>query len=224
MAEWGESLLGWGSVLVVLVAMGLNVSFFLGASWVEGVALYLGGWLTALSIPIEVIPNVILIVVVVACVFYNLGWYICFFDESPEDVANEQPGFIGKHYLGKPNEKIQMVICIRQDLGMGAGKVALQCGHGTVGIYRRLWQKNVGLIKCWEGTGQAKVLLKLDSEPALLSVQGRAKAKGLPTYVVRDKAAEFVDDGLKQGNRTTLVLLGPPSILQDVVGDLPLLE
>ena len=73
----------------------------------------------ALSIPPQYVPTVILLCTVVALVFYNIGYYMCFFEEDPDEVAAEQaqPGFVGKHYVGKPGEQIQMVrLSIPNDL------------------------------------------------------------------------------------------------------------
>eukprot|EP00961_Rhodomonas_salina_P131189 1765641-Rhodomonas_salina.2 len=63
------------------------------------------------AIPVQYVPTVILVFIVTAFIFYNVGYYICFLEEDPDEVAAEQDqiGFVGKHYIGKPNETIQMV-------------------------------------------------------------------------------------------------------------------
>lgn len=74
----------------------------------------------------------------------------------------------------------KMVLLVRKDLGMKAGKMCAQSCHAAVGAYRRV----VGSPLCrkWEDAGGAKIALRVDSEEELMRHLEAAKAAGLPTY------------------------------------------
>ena len=54
----------------------------------------------------------------------------------------------------------KMVLVVRTDLQMGKGKVAAQCAHGAVDLYKKSLVKCPKLVRQWETFGQAKITLK----------------------------------------------------------------
>ena len=69
-----------------------------------------------------------------------------------------------------PLDNIKMVLCVREDLKMGKGKIGAQCGHATMGGYAQAkrwaskseyWKK---LMKKYSYEGTKKICVKLNSE------------------------------------------------------------
>ena len=60
-----------------------------------------------------------------------------------------------------------MVIAVRRDLSMGRGKIAAQCAHAAVDLYRQLSRpehttsSNTGslLLSQWEANGEPKIVV-----------------------------------------------------------------
>mmetsp|Transcript_13973 Transcript_13973/g.48238 ORF Transcript_13973/g.48238 Transcript_13973/m.48238 type:complete len:189 (-) Transcript_13973:515-1081(-) len=135
------------------------------------------GFLLVLLPENQCVPSSMLSALVSGFIFYNVGWFICVLDLSEARRDGEKDiGFIGEHYLGEPGDTIEMVLVCRKDLDMSPGKLALQCGHATVGIYRRLWRKNIGIVKSWEDAGQKKIILEVADEESMLAAQKQEEA------------------------------------------------
>ncbi|CAN6241185.1 unnamed protein product [Urochloa humidicola] len=110
--------------------------------------------------------------------------------------------------LAKIIEDFKMVLVVRNDLKMGKGKIAAQCSHATLGLFKKLQQRAPKSLRRWERCGQVKVVVKIESEEDMLVLQGRAKSLNLPTHITIDagrtqiapRPADMVDDvtgGLK---------------------------
>ncbi|XP_043702669.1 peptidyl-tRNA hydrolase 2, mitochondrial-like [Telopea speciosissima] len=116
-------------------------------------------------------------------------------------------------------EDFKMVLVVRNDLKMGKGKIAAQCSHATLGLYKKLLHRAPKALNRWEMCGQVKVVLKIESEEELLVLQKRAKSLKLPTHIT-------VDAGRTQiapNSRTVMSILGPADVVDDVTGGLKLL-
>lgn len=117
------------------------------------------------------------------------------------------------------HEKIKLVIVVRPDLGMTAGKVAAQCGHAAVMSYQNVSDQSPDICKAWLSTGQQKVVVRCDKsgEQGLLDYFRLAKSKGIVTSSV-------VDAGHTQVRRGTLTVVGigpgPESLINEVTGKL----
>lgn len=127
------------------------------------------------------------------------------------------------------HEEIKMVLVVRKDLHMGAGKVAAQCAHAAVATFEKLIeheaQSNVTSLEwkswfaSWRATGCAKVVLQCADEPAMLKLATKAKASGLPYHVIRDAGRTQI----AAGSKTVLsVGPGPKSLVDGVTGELKL--
>ena len=59
----------------------------------------------------------------------------------------------------KPRNPYKMVLVVRMDLKMSAGKVAAQCSHATLGLYRDVLNepKYLTALRTWERTGGKKL-------------------------------------------------------------------
>ncbi|KAL7164480.1 hypothetical protein ACSBR2_040401 [Camellia fascicularis] len=57
------------------------------------------------------------------------------------------------------DEELKMVLVVRQDLKMGAGKIASQCAHAATGMYSELMQSQRSLLRQWELCGQPKIVV-----------------------------------------------------------------
>ena len=66
-------------------------------------------------------------------------------DESSDDdqlIAPERPdGYDGALFQQYPITDLKMMMAVRNDLGMTKGKIGAQCGHATLGAYKKvkLW-------------------------------------------------------------------------------------
>ncbi|XAR70846.1 Aminoacyl-tRNA hydrolase [Bertholletia excelsa] len=132
---------------------------------------------------------------------------------------------LGKHNkrkLGSSNadEELKMVLVVRQDLKMGAGKIASQCAHAATGIYSELMQSQRILLRQWELCGQPKIVVTCKNQQEMNRLKEAAESIGLPTFVVADAGRTQV----LAGSRTVLAV-GPGSraSVDSVTGKLRLL-
>lgn len=116
-------------------------------------------------------------------------------------------------------EDYKMVLVVRNDLKMGKGKVAAQCGHATLGLFKLVAHRAPRSIEKWDECGQTKIVVKVETEEEMLIVQDKARCEGIPSHIV-------VDAGRTQiaaNSRTVMALLGPEEVLTRVSGHLKLL-
>ncbi|KAM0879151.1 hypothetical protein ACQ4PT_034465 [Festuca glaucescens] len=103
-----------------------------------------------------------------------------------------------------PGEELKMVLVVRQDLKMGAGKIASQCAHAATGLYAELLASNRGLLRQWEQFGQAKIVLACKNQQDMNRIKESAEHRGIPTFVVADAGRTQVLAGSK-----TVLAVGP---------------
>ena len=116
-------------------------------------------------------------------------------------------------------EELKIVMVVRSDLGMSAGKVASQCVHAALGCYRLVASQHHLLLQTWEGSGEAAVCLKCKSESEMEQLEAAAAAAGLPHYTVRDAGRTQIVAGSK-----TVLCIGPERVsrIDSVTGNLQL--
>uniref|UniRef100_A0A0D9WIS6 peptidyl-tRNA hydrolase n=1 Tax=Leersia perrieri TaxID=77586 RepID=A0A0D9WIS6_9ORYZ len=121
---------------------------------------------------------------------------------------------------GTGGEELKMVLIVRQDLKMGAGKIASQCAHAATGLYAELMASNRGLLRQWEQFGQAKIVLTCKNQQEMNRLKETAEHRGIPTFVVADAGRTQVLTGSK-----TVLAVGPgrKADIDSVTGKLRLL-
>ncbi|CBZ50708.1 hypothetical protein NCLIV_011750 [Neospora caninum Liverpool] len=118
------------------------------------------------------------------------------------------------------DENCKMVLCVRQDLNMGKGKIAAQCGHATLGAYRQAERRQDPFLASWTSSGQKKIAVKIKDEAEMRSLHADAKQKGVNAYAVCDAGRTQVP----AGSFTVLAVgPGPESLVDAVTGHLKLL-
>ena len=121
---------------------------------------------------------------------------------------------------------------------MRPGKVAAQCGHATLGCFKRALRGSSGggaeaagdggmppptatWVRRWEGQGQMKITLKCPKVETLLGLAKAASDAAIPSYLVRDAGHTQIDPG----SRTVLALgPAPASSVQPITGALKLYD
>lgn len=114
----------------------------------------------------------------------------------------------------------KMVLVVRNDLKMGKGKIAAQCGHASVGAYEVGMKKCPQLVNRWNCSGSAKIAVKVESEQELNEIHRKAKALGLNSCVIRDAGRTQIEPNTK-----TVLAVGPGLVreIDQVTGHLKLL-
>ncbi|CAK7340309.1 unnamed protein product [Dovyalis caffra] len=107
-------------------------------------------------------------------------------------------------------DDFKMVLVVRNDLKMGKGKIAAQCSHATLGLYKKLLHRVPKALNRWEMCAQPKVVVKIESEEDMLVLQEKAKSVKLPTHIT-------IDAGRTQ------IAPRPVEVVDDVTGGLKLL-
>ncbi|KAF7132661.1 hypothetical protein RHSIM_Rhsim09G0213200 [Rhododendron simsii] len=129
-------------------------------------------------------------------------------------------------------EDFKMVLVVRNDLKMGKGKIAAQCSHATLGLYKKLLRQAPKSLNRWEMCGQVKVVVKIENEEDLLVLQERAKSLNLPTHITIDAGRTQIAPSELQisslqycsfYSRTVMAIMGPADMVDDVTGGLKLL-
>ncbi|KAJ6348571.1 hypothetical protein OIU77_006196 [Salix suchowensis] len=116
-------------------------------------------------------------------------------------------------------DDFKMVLVVRNDLKMGKGKIAAQCSHATLGLYKKLLKRAPTALNRWEMCAQPKVVVKIESEEDMLVLQERAKSLKLPTHITIDAGRTQI----APNSRTVMAILGPVEVVDDVTGGLKLL-
>ncbi|EKX53634.1 hypothetical protein GUITHDRAFT_64118, partial [Guillardia theta CCMP2712] len=96
------------------------------------------------------------------------------------------------------------VLVVNQELKMGKGKIAAQCGHAVLGAYKRGKKYAPSALTWWEKFGQAKICVQCPTEDEMWEIAKKAGAKGLITYIVMDAGRTQI----AAGSRTVLAI-GP---------------
>ncbi|KAL8936166.1 MAG: hypothetical protein Q9211_004317 [Gyalolechia sp. 1 TL-2023] len=143
-------------------------------------------------------------------------------DEEAEVALGQKQGDL-KNFEGN-KEECKLVLVVRTDLGMGKGKIAAQCSHATLNCYRAL--SNIfpmslnPVLKQWERTGQAKVVVQAKNVEELETLQAQALSLGLCAQIIHDAGRTQI----ASGSATVLgVGPGPKSVVDQVTGGLKLL-
>ncbi|XP_035540562.1 peptidyl-tRNA hydrolase 2, mitochondrial-like isoform X2 [Juglans regia] len=76
-------------------------------------------------------------------------------------------------------EDFKMVLVVRNDLKMGKGKIAAQCSHATLGLYKKVLHRAPKTLNRWEMCAQPKVVVKIECEEDMLVLQVNWKAHEL---------------------------------------------
>lgn len=70
--------------------------------------------------------------------------------DEDDDTAAASGGIRDFSLLSGP---FKMVLCVNMELSMGKGKIAAQCGHATLGAYKRAARHSPTTLRSWEYIG-----------------------------------------------------------------------
>ncbi|SPO22060.1 related to PTH2 - aminoacyl-tRNA hydrolase [Ustilago trichophora] len=144
-------------------------------------------------------------------------------DESDLD-SDEELAAISDNYkssgTGMEAEECKMILAVRMDIKMEKGKIAAQCGHATLAVYKLATKVTPKFVKQWERRGQAKVAVKCPDEDKMLELEKKANELGIA-------ARSIIDAGRTQIAPNTRTVLGlgpaPVSLMNQLTGNLKLL-
>jgi peptidyl-tRNA hydrolase, PTH2 family len=114
----------------------------------------------------------------------------------------------------------KMVLILRGELRLTAGKAAVQAAHAAVMLARRAESRDARDLEEWLRQGQKKIALEVATLAELEELERKARAKGIPCLWVEDAGLTEVP----AGTRTCLGLgPGPAALIDPVTRHLPLL-
>ena len=98
---------------------------------------------------------------------------------------------------------MKQVIVIRKDLKLGKGKLAAHIAHASLAGYKLVKKKDPAIIKFWESEGEKKIVVKIESEKALLELYEKVK-RIVPAALIRDAGLTQIPSGT-----ITCIAIGP---------------
>lgn len=114
----------------------------------------------------------------------------------------------------------KMVLVVRGELRLTAGKAAVQVAHAAVMLTLQAQKRSPDLLRRWLDQGQKKIAVVTPTLDSMVEIQQRASRAGIPTAWVED--AGFTE--VPPGTRTCLGVGPAPTFeLDRITGDLPLL-
>jgi peptidyl-tRNA hydrolase len=113
---------------------------------------------------------------------------------------------------------IKQIIVVNEALQLPRGKLAAQVAHAAVAAF--LSSSNEAQRR-WLEAGMPKVVLRCDSEEALLSLYAQAESAGVPVAEIRDAGHTAV-----AADTLTCVGIGPASaeLIDSITGGLKLVR
>lgn len=121
---------------------------------------------------------------------------------------------------GSAGADYKMVLVVRGELRLTAGKAAVQVAHAAVILAQETEKRSPEAFRSWAATGQKKIALVAPTLQDLESIARKARSVGVPWVLVEDAGFTEVPPGTK-----TCLGLGPApaSELDPLTGHLPLL-
>ena len=112
---------------------------------------------------------------------------------------------------------MKQVIVVDESLRLPRGKLAAQVAHGSLAAFLVAGGE---ARRDWIESGMTKVVLAADA-PALLALEERASAAGLPHALIRDAGRTLLPEGT-----VTCIGIGPAaaSEVDPLTGALPLVD
>ncbi|CAL0329333.1 unnamed protein product [Lupinus luteus] len=110
-------------------------------------------------------------------------------------------------------DDFKMILVVRNDLKMGKGKIAAQCSHATLGLYKKLHNRAPKALHRWEMCAQPKVVVKIESEEDMLALQERAKSLKLPTHITIDAGRTQI----APNSRTVMAIMGNTPLVTSLI-------
>ena len=128
-------------------------------------------------------------------------------------------------YVFDESDDLKMVFLVRQDLKMGAGKIAAQVAHAAIGLYddilegENIYQKTT--LNNWFNYGQKKVVLKVNDLNTMLEVVKKCKKLKLQYCLISDAGHTQIPQG-----SITVLGIGPDisEKINDVTGTFKLMN
>ncbi len=119
-----------------------------------------------------------------------------------------------------PGTDHKLVVVLRGELRLTAGKAAVQVAHAAVLLARRVEAQDRREFDVWWAGGQRKVALEVQTLAELEQLERLARAERVPTVWVEDAGYTEVPPG----TRTCLGLgPAPDAVLDPITGKLDLL-
>ncbi len=121
---------------------------------------------------------------------------------------------------GRDPDDRKLVVLVRNDLKMTKGKIAAQVAHAAVNCAFASKKKDAANFNAWYDSGQAKVVLRVDSERELFEFKAVAEALGITCSLITDAGRTQIEPG-----SITCLGIGPEkvSVLDKITGDLKML-
>uniref|UniRef100_A0A915BPB4 peptidyl-tRNA hydrolase n=1 Tax=Parascaris univalens TaxID=6257 RepID=A0A915BPB4_PARUN len=151
-----------------------------------------------------------------------VNWILEHSNESDFESDNEEGNAMGGAQSSLPlAQPHKMIFVVNMSLKMGAGKLAAQVGHATLGVYRLALKSEEGrrALDAWRLMGEMKVVVKGENTEELLEMFKQAKDIGLFAYVVSDAGRTQIP----AGSRTVLGIFGASNVVDTITGRLKLL-
>jgi len=98
---------------------------------------------------------------------------------------------------------MKQVIVIRKDLKLGKGKLAAHIAHASLAGYKLIKKTHPKIVKEWERGGEKKIVVKIETENALVELYERVK-RTVPVVLIRDAGLTQIPAGT-----ITCIAIGP---------------
>ncbi len=119
-----------------------------------------------------------------------------------------------------PAAEFKMVLVLRGELRLSAGKAAVQAAHAAVMLVTQAEEHHAPGLRAWFAQGQKKIAVVAPTLEDLTQLERKARAHGIPTVWVEDAGLTEVPPGTR-----TCLGLGPSAVgdIDPVTRHLPLL-
>jgi PTH2 family peptidyl-tRNA hydrolase len=128
-------------------------------------------------------------------------------DKKDEDTKDDKSDE-GEEIFDFDNADLKMVFLVREDLKLGAGKIAAQVAHAAVGLYEDINDKGKPYYKqaldYWNEFGAKKIVLRVNDLEVLKRVSKLCKKYKYPSIMISDAGHTQVDPGT-----VTVLGIGP---------------
>ncbi|GMG24319.1 unnamed protein product [Ambrosiozyma monospora] len=145
-------------------------------------------------------------------------------DDDDDDNDDEDVPEVNSTPLNDIPGECRMALVVRQDLQMQKGKIAAQCAHAAIALYRLMSDTtspayNQVMLNRWLRGGQAKITLKVPDKTEMDMLFAMALSLDVNCYIVHDAGRTQVASG-----SATVIGLGPApkSVLDEITGSLKL--